>query len=122
VIGTSAASQAAPPGRPSLSLADVRRLGPREAARRTLRAIPAAAAVLLHFDVDVLRESEWPAAYFPHPDGLTLQEARELLGGLLADPRIRLVEVSEYASLRDPDRRRAGELVDLLAGVLRPAA
>ena len=102
----------------SVSLADLRRSGPREAARRTLEAIPASASILVHLDVDVLQKAEMPAAYFPHDAGLRLTEAAELLEAVLADPRIRLIEVSEYASLRDLDQRSAGALVDLLAGAV----
>jgi arginase family enzyme len=36
------------------------------------------------------------AAYFPHAEGLTLSEGAALLKTILADPRVRLVEVSEY--------------------------
>jgi len=46
---------------------------------------------------------------------LTLAEGAGLLGVLLADPRIRIVEVAEYASLRDRDQRCACDLVALLA-------
>ena len=119
VIGASGASLSDQAGMRSLSLADVRRVGPREAARQALRSIPPSAPVLLHIDVDVVRESDLPAAYFPHVEGLSWPEARELLGVLLGDPRIRIVEVSEYASLRDPDRRCAAQLVDLLAEGLK---
>jgi arginase family enzyme len=52
---------------------------------------------------------------FPHPEGLSLSEGKELLGVLLKDPRIRIIEVSEYAALRDLDQRCVGKLVDLLA-------
>jgi arginase len=119
VIGASTASQSDQAGLRSLSLADVRRLGPREAARQALRAIPPSAAVLLHLDVDVVQQQDLPAAYFPHPEGLSWPEARELLGALLSDPRIRIVELSEYASLRDLDQGSVGKLVDLLAEGLR---
>ena len=102
----------------SVSLADVRTLGPREAARRSLDVIPASASILVHLDVDVLQKAEMPAAYFPHTEGLRLAETAELLEVILADPRIRLIEVSEYASLRDLDQRSVGALVDLLTGVL----
>jgi arginase len=94
-------------------------LGPREAARQALQAIPASASVLLHFDVDVLRKQDMPAAYFPHTDGLSLSEAAELLGALLRDPRIRIIEVTEYASLRDLDQRCVSKLIDLLAEGLK---
>ena len=60
-----------------------------------------------------------PSAYFPHPEGLTLSEGRELLGILLKDPRIRIIEVSEYAALRDLDQRWVGKIVDLLVAALK---
>lgn len=104
----------------ALPLADLRKAGPREAARQALQAIPSSASLLLHLDVDVIRQRDMPAAYFPHAEGLTLDETRELLGGLLADPRLRIIEISEYASLRDLDQRVVGALVDLLAAGLKP--
>ena len=102
----------------SMPLSEVRRAGPSDAARQVLQAIPPSAALLLHLDVDVIQQRDMPAAYFPHEEGLTGAEARELVGGLLADPRLRLVEISEYASLRDLDRRAVNAIVDLLAAGL----
>jgi arginase len=115
VIGWTVPSQSAQAGMGSFSLADIRRLGPRAAARRALDAVPASASILLHLDVDAFRRRDLPAVYFPHEEGLALDEGAELLGGLLADPRIRVVEVSEYAALRDLDQRCAGALVGMLA-------
>jgi arginase family enzyme len=86
------------------------RSGPREAARQTLAAIPASASI---------RKSDMPAAYFPHAEGLTLSESAELLAVLLKDPRIRIIELSEYASLRDLDQSCVRKLVDLLAAGLK---
>jgi arginase len=103
---------------PFLPLTELRRAGAREAARRILDGIPASAPILLHFDIDVLHERDMPAAYFPHREGLSLPEAAELFGVLLRDPRIRLVEISEYAALRDPDQRHVTALIDLLAAAL----
>jgi arginase len=103
----------------SLSLAETRRLGPGEAARQVLQAIPASASILLHFDIDVLNKQDMPAAYFPHADGLSLTEARDLLGAILADSRIRIIEVAEYASLRDIDQIHASRIVELLAATLK---
>ncbi len=119
VIGWSSPPVSAQPGIGSLSLADIRRSGPREAARRALQAIPASSGIVLHFDIDVLRQQDMPAAYFPHKEGLTLAEATELLGVLLKDPRIRIIEVAEYAALRDLDQGWVAKLVDLLAEGLR---
>ena len=103
----------------SLSLADVRRTGAGAAARQTLSAVPPTASVLVHLDIDVFGKRDVPAAYFPHDDGLSLAEGRELLGSLLQDPRVRLIEVAEYASLRDTEQRSVGALVDLLTSSLQ---
>jgi arginase len=120
VIGWSLPSQSPRPGMRSVSLADVRRAGAREAAERVLAAVPASASILLHLDVDVFRKADFPAAYFPHAEGLGLTEGADLLGPILRDPRVRVVEVSEYASLRDGDQSSVRALVDLLATSLAP--
>jgi arginase len=99
----------------SVSLKEIRRAGPRESAQKILQSIPPSAPILVHLDIDVFQKNEMPAAYFPHDEGATLQEGHELLGVLLKDPRIRLIEISEYATLRDLDRRQINILVDLLA-------
>jgi arginase len=120
VIGWTKGSQASAetPGPSSWSLAEMRRAGAAVTAKRVLEAIPASASLVLHFDIDVLSRRDMPAAYFPHEDGLTLSEAAELLGVLLKDPRIRVIELTEYASLRDLDQRHVTQLVDLLVGSL----
>lgn len=120
VVGWSQPSAAPDAGVRSLSLAEVRRAGAGEAARRALAAIPASAAVVLHLDIDVFRRADVPAAYFPHEEGLRLDEGLELLDGLLDDPRVRVIEVAEYAALRDRDHRSVQTLVDLLAESLAP--
>jgi arginase len=121
VIGWTADLESAPLGLQSLPLAEVRRSGPGEAARQALHAIPASAPILLHFDIDVLNKQEMAAAYFPHADGLSIAEGRELLGALLADTRVRIIEVTEYASFRDLDQSAVARIVELLAaGLKRP--
>jgi arginase len=119
VIGWSDDLNSPEMGLRSLPLAEVRRLGPGEAARQALQAIPPSAPILLHFDIDVLNKQAMPAAYFPHADGLSMAEGQELLGTILMDSRIRIIEVTEYASLRDLDQSHASRLVDLLAAGLK---
>jgi arginase family enzyme len=87
-----------------------------------LQALPPSAAILLHVDVDVIHRAEMPASYFPQPHGLTWTEAHDLVGELLGDPRLRLVEISEYAALRDLDQQWVGRLVGLLVDGLKPRA
>jgi arginase len=119
VIGWTLGSQSKQAGMGSVSLADIRHLGPREAARRALAGVAPSASILVHLDIDVFQPRDVPASYFPHAEGLSLAEGAELLGGLLGDPRVRILELAEYALLRDQDQRTAGALVDLLAGTLQ---
>jgi arginase len=99
----------------SVSLQDIRRIGPAEAIQQVLRRIPEDAAILVHFDVDVIRQSDLPAAYFPHADGLSLEETGVIIEAVFSDRRVRLVEVSEYAALRDLDGQSALRIARLLA-------
>jgi len=103
-----------------MDLANVRRLGPQEAARQVLSGIPHTAQVLLHLDIDVFQKAAFPVAYFPHENGLTLSEGAQLISVLARDPRIRLIEISEYSSLRDNDLRWMGQLIDILSHALQP--
>jgi arginase len=115
VIGWTSPSSSTNSELNSVSLAEVRRTSPSEAAQRALQSIPPSASIILHFDTDVVQARELPSAYFPHEEGLTLSEAGQLLRELLKDPRIRVIEVSEYASLRDRDRTNVAKLIALFA-------
>ncbi len=119
VIGWSNPSRSSKSGLGSISLAEVRRAGPQRAAQHALQMIPASASILLHFDSDVVQARELPSAYFPHEEGLALSEAGQLLRVFLSDSRIRIIEVSEYASLRDFDHGSVTKLVGLFADGLR---
>lgn len=114
VVGWTSPSETPEAGVRSIPLAEVRRNGALAAARRALERIPASAAVVVHFDIDVFRKRDMPAAYFPHDEGLTLAEGSALASAILQDPRVRVIEMTEYASLRDLDQRCVGQLVDLL--------
>ena len=119
VIGWSSPSRSPKSGLASISLAEVRRAGPQQAAQRALQVIPASASIVLHFDSDVVRARELPSAYFPHDEGLSLSEAGQLLRVFLSDSRIRVIEISEYASLRDFDHGYINKLVSLFADGLQ---
>jgi len=118
VVGWSVPSRSPGERANSLSLAEIRKSGIRESAARVLERIPPSADILIHLDVDVLTKLEMPAAYFPHTEGFTLGECTDLLRPLAHDPRIRLIEISEYASLRDLDRTHVRSLLRLLAEAL----
>jgi arginase family enzyme len=120
VIGWTQASDAGADngGKSSWPLTELRHTGVAATARHMLELIPANASLVLHVDIDALAQREMPAAYFPHQEGLTLPETQELLDVLLRDPRLRIIELTEYASLRDLDHHHATRLVDLLVSGL----
>jgi arginase family enzyme len=119
VTGWSRAAQSQHPEMGSVSLAEIRRAGPRQAGQQLLATIPASSSILIHLDIDVFRKQVMPAAYFPHPEGMEFAEGEELLRVLLQDTRVRLIEISEYASLRDQDQSCVNKLVDLLCTALK---
>jgi arginase len=118
VIGWSVPSRS--PGKrvPSLSLSEIRTAGVRRSATRVLEQIPSTSEILIHLDIDVLAKQDMAAAYFPHIDGLSLGECAALLRPIVNDPRVRLIEISEYASLRDLGRTYVRALLKLLTEVL----
>jgi len=118
VVGWSVHSRSNGEKADSLSLADLKKNGIRESATRVLERIPSSTDILIHLDIDVLTKQEMPAAYFPHGEGLTMRECRDLLRVIAHDPRVRLIEISEYASLRDIDRSHVRSLLSLLAEAL----
>jgi arginase len=118
VVGWSKPPLCSEAGVGSVSLAELRRAGPAQAAQQILRTIPPSASILVHFDTDVLADAEFPAAYFPHTEGLSMVEIADLLGCVLKDPRVRVLEISEYSTLRDMDRVWIDKLVAILAGAL----
>jgi arginase len=102
-----------------VSSEEVEKTGAKVTAEKVLAGIPKDAAIVLHFDIDVIRATEMPAAYFPHAQGLTFAETTDLMGALLKDPRVKVIEVSEYAMLRDGDHEQVKKLVDLMVRGLK---
>ena len=61
--------------------------------------------MVVHLDVDVIDKAQMPARGYHTPgEGLSLEEASDLLTGILASPRVVALEVCEY----DPDYDDAG--------------
>ena len=52
---------------------------------------------------------------------MTLQEGAELLGVLLRDKRVRIVEISEYNAMRDPEQASVHKLIAMFADSLQKA-
>jgi len=66
----------------------------------------------------VIVDREAPLAYFPHQQGLPISAVAELLAEFARDPRIRLIEITEYSGLRDLERRGLSRLSDLIGKAL----
>ena len=117
-VGWTRPSQTEQPGLRSFSLDDIRRVGPRQLALQVLAAVPASAGILLHLDIDVFRSGDLAAAYFPHAEGLSLKEGTELMEVFLRDSRVRVIEVSEYATLRDRGQESLNKIIDMFVQTL----
>ena len=118
VIGWSKPSRCPAAGVNSVTLADIRRVGGAQIIRNVLAAIPASASILVHFDLDVLADAEFPATYFPHVEGLTIEQMTEVLDSVLADDRVRIMEISEYSALRDLGRVWVRKLIEIFSSAL----
>ncbi|MEV2241771.1 arginase family protein [Micromonospora sp. NPDC049891] len=78
----------------------------------------AAAAFVVHFDVDVLNFVDAPLADVPEPDGLTLDEASATLATLVASPRFAGLSVTEINPDHLPDTDLLPRFARILAGAL----
>jgi arginase len=72
-------------------------------------------SILVHLDVDILHKSIMPAAYAPSEIGLNLETAKGILEMILADPRVKAIEVTEFSGNKDVDGSCANILVELLS-------
>ena len=114
----------------------LRRLGVRifymeEVQERGLAAVMAEALAIvtrgtrgfgLTIDLDGFDPSDVPGVGLHVADGLRGADAAAVLRGIARDPRLRALEIVEYAPALDRDQRTAQLVVDLLASALAPAA
>ena len=73
----------------------------------------------VHLDVDVLDDAVLPAVDYRHPGGISWAEAAQLLGGLLASPGARGLEITIFNPRLDPDGAMAARLSSLIAGAVQ---
>ncbi len=97
-------------------LAEVRRLGVAETARRTLDRLREAGVdgFWLHLDADVLDDAVMPAVDSRAPDGLSYAELAGLVGPLLRSDLAVGMELTIFDPDLDPDGRIAAEFTDAL--------
>jgi arginase len=99
---------------PILHPAEELRSRPGEIAGEVAGALADQAPFWLHFDVDVLDQTVFPATDYLMPDGLDWEEARAVLHPILSSPRLIGASLACYNPDKDPDRSYGRALVELL--------
>lgn len=103
-------------------VAELRRLGPAEAAGRAVATLAGRGVegFWVHVDTDVLDPEVMPAVDAPEPGGLTHSELVALLGTLAASELTVGMQLTIFDPDLDPDGRLATELTDTVVAGLRP--
>ncbi len=73
---------------------------------------------VLHFDVDAISSSDFPASTYAGPGGLSLAETQQALTVFASRKNMAALEVSTYNPTLDPDGASARALIELLVAVL----
>ena len=98
---------------------EVSTIGAAAAARLALERVHAAKhEFILHFDVDVINNEEFPWTNFPGAGGLSLNEVRDALRVFVSQPNLAAFVVAGYNPDLDPEGNGARKLIDWLADVL----
>jgi arginase len=81
-----------------------------------------AAAIAVHFDVDVMDSAEIPLANWPHYGALSFGDAMRCLRVFVETPKLAALVVTEINPDHDPDGLLLRQFVDAFADALRPVA
>jgi arginase len=102
-------------------LSDIQAHGAGHALERAAATLtrPELAGFWVHLDVDVLDDALMPAVDYRYPGGLSWEEAQEILGGLIASPNARGLEVTIFNPRLDPTGSIARRLSDLIEAVVQ---
>jgi arginase len=103
-------------------VAELRRLGPAEAASRAVATLTGRGVegFWVHVDTDVLDPEIMPAVDSPEPGGLTHQELAGLLQALASSELAVGMQLTIFDPDLDPDGRLAADLADTVVAGLRP--
>jgi len=102
-----------------ISASEVRSKGAQVAAREALAHLHAdAREFVLHLDVDVIAQEEFPAVNVPGSGGLAFDEVRAALNEFLRHDHLLGLDVAQYNPDKDPDASGAKKIVDLLVEAL----
>ena len=73
---------------------------------------------MLHLDLDVIAQEEFPATNVPGSGGLSLFDVRESLIEFVKHKNLLALDVAQYNPDKDPDGTGAKSLIDLIAEAL----
>jgi len=74
--------------------------------------------ILVHFDVDVIDDVDFPVADVPHHNGLAFSQAMEALRAFVSSPRFAGLVITEFNADRDPEGAYAEQLVTAITEAL----
>jgi arginase len=75
---------------------------------------------VLHLDLDVIAQEDFPAVDLPASGGLRFENVRAALSEVVRHKNLLGLDIAEYNPDKDPDGSGAKKLVDLLVEVLSP--
>ncbi len=102
-----------------LYAADIQSKGSSKAAHEALAQVHAdAREFVLHLDIDVITQEEFPAVNVPGSGGLRFDDVRTSFIEFVKHKNLLGLDVAQYNPDRDSDGRAAKKLVDLLAEAL----
>jgi arginase len=98
---------------------DIRRKGAVKSAESAIGQLHAdSREFLLHLDVDVIAQEEFPAVNVPGSGGLSYGDVRGSLMEFVKHKNLLGLDVAQYNPDKDPDGSGCAKLIDLLADVL----
>ena len=74
-------------------------------------------SILIHFDVDVIDDDDFPAGDVPHSQGISFHEAMAALSVFAASRKLAGLVITEFNATRDADGALARRFVDAVAKV-----
>jgi arginase len=99
--------------------ADIRAAGAMKSAQTALGQLHAdSREFLLHLDIDVIDQEEFPAVNVPGSGGLSFGSVRDSLAEFVKHKNLLGLDVAQYNPDKDPDGSGGRKLIDLLADVL----
>ena len=85
-----------------VTIAEVRQLGIAQAVERALDRLSACEAIVVDCDIDVIDRSQLPAAPGARPGGMAVHDFFAAVRRLAADPRVRVIDLTEWDPPLDP--------------------